>query len=57
MFVPGSAPWLQLFTLRQTLFLLPATLAVTSNNRQRDEFQHAICKHSPAKTPLGHPIQ
>ncbi|GAK13515.1 hypothetical protein JCM19039_3368 [Geomicrobium sp. JCM 19039] len=56
MFVPGSAPWLQLFTLRQTLSLLPATLAVTNNNRQRDEFQQTICKHSPAKTPLGHPI-
>ncbi|WP_193744681.1 hypothetical protein [Geomicrobium sp. JCM 19037] len=33
--VPGGGPWSQLFTLRQTFFVLPATLAVTNKDRQR----------------------
>ncbi|GAK12759.1 hypothetical protein JCM19039_2558 [Geomicrobium sp. JCM 19039] len=57
MLVPGGGSRSRLFTLRQTFFVLPATLAVTNNDRQRGEFQQTICKHSPAKTHFGHPIQ
>ncbi|WP_042403909.1 hypothetical protein, partial [Geomicrobium sp. JCM 19037] len=38
MLVPGREPRSRLFTLRQTFFVLPATLTVTNNDRQRDEF-------------------